>query len=821
MNRTSLGFTRRLATIIPLLLSPCLCLLGATSGWAADSDSVWIEGENTTSVDPAGTKTTIESGPTNVLSDGKWLKVAIDAGAVNAAVPDTGIVLSYAAQVTSAADYDVWVHVGFEQVRAPFDWQIDQGPWQTVNNTEYTTDVQEIGVWAPVAWLKLGRQNLTAGSHTLQFRINKSKSVDGKIAPVIFALDSIYLSAKPFHPDGVIKPGDTSWMNEADKAAASQTFAVPTVATAAQTPVSLAGAWQYAPDDELQVDDRLGPVKSLPDLSTLTWHGLTVPGDRNAEMPDQKYVHRYYLRTRVQVPAELAGHSFVLNVPAESLVATVFVNGQQMGWTKNCWAAWDCDVSNAIKAGQVNEICVAFKDVFYGLYDDANVKHPRYVPFEFWHFHQTRSLDMPVLGLYATGFVLNAPALTVGGQAYSADVFAKPSVKNKTLGLEITLHNSTAQTVTAQLTNEIQPLAGGPAEKTFAPQTVTLPAGQDTVVQLSEPWTNPKLWWTDDPQQYNVVTRLAVADKVIDERSTKFGFREWTWDGNNFALNGIPFHGFADCETTSIENLQSHGERMLRVWTPTDKTAALLDECDAKGMAVRRTGIFDGEGAAGFYAIKDNPSLWDNYRQQLLAWAKGQRNHPSIFIWSMENEISFINGHVFGLDAITTQEMKKAADLLMTLDPTRPVMTDGGNANLDESLPVYGGHYMEPPFNTFPESCYDRAAFANRQSWPVTKAKPVLLGESAFIAGDSLGDLATVGGERAFLGKGEAKPGVALILRMLSEGYRWNDVNFTFWTAGQIPTYYKAWQPVAVLCRQWDWTFGSGEQVTLDSGHFQ
>ena len=62
--------------------------------------------------------------------------------------------------------------------------------------------------------------------------------------------------------------------------------------------------------------------------------------------------------------------------------------------------------------------------------------------------------------------------------------------------------------MTVQVANEVVPLAGGPAEKTFAPQEVTVPAGQDAVVKLSEGWANPKLWWPDAPNQYNVVTTL-------------------------------------------------------------------------------------------------------------------------------------------------------------------------------------------------------------------------------------------------------------------------------------------------------------------------
>ena len=215
---------------------------------------------------------------------------------------------------------------------------------------------------------------------------------------------------------------------------------------------------------------------------------------------------------------------------------------------------------------------------------------------------------------------------------------------------------------------------------------------------------------------------------------------------------------------------RKHGQTMQRVWGEGIygglEMPDALDFFDAHGMPVRRTGIFDGEGAAGFYNVTENVggkdvprSLFDNWRAQLAAWVKGQRNHPSIFIWSMENEITFINAHVFGQDPVTTPEMKKASDRAGRPGPDPPADDRRRQCLLDESLPVYGGHYMEPPFDTLPEGAYDKAGFAHRQVWPITQAKPILFGEDFFASGVELADLATVGGESAFVGKAEVASG--------------------------------------------------------------
>ena len=48
-------------------------------------------------------------------------------------------------------------------------------------------------------------------------------------------------------------------------------------------------------------------------------------------------------------------------------VMSVLVNGRYCGTTKAPCAAWDCDVTEAIKPGEVNEVCVSIKDVYYAL----------------------------------------------------------------------------------------------------------------------------------------------------------------------------------------------------------------------------------------------------------------------------------------------------------------------------------------------------------------------------------------------------------------------------------------------------------------------
>ncbi len=809
--------------------------LGIGASKAANAaDFAWIEGEAPTHAN-VPVKADAFGG---AMSGDAWLNVNIEDKDVEKTVPKEGVLLDYDFSAPSAGHYHFWNRLGFEVDRPPFDFQVDGGAWQSVGRDAPTFDLTELAFWTHISWLSMGEADLTAGKHTLRIRIN-AHGADGKPQKIHYVGDALAVVKGDWHPNGKFKPGDKGWQTDADRAAGAQVFSLKAPDGAAQTATSLAGQWQIGRWDEGLVQDRTEPIRTAPAADTLNWRAMAVPGDRNRERPDLTFAHRYFLRTRVAVPAEAAGRSFVLHLPAVNMLGSVFVNGQLCGTTKAPLAVWDCDVTKAIKPGQTNEVWVGIKDTYYGLTPDGgNNARTRFVIPTDWITSKnfiSQAFDFPVWN-HADNGILQTPTLVVAGRAYASDVFAIPSVKNKTLGLEVTLNNPTDAPLTVSVGNEVVPLGGGKAEKTFAPRTVTLAPNSEQVVKLSEAWANPKLWWPDDahPQQYQVVTTLADGGKPVDERATKFGFREWDWSGTDFKLNGVNWYGRADTASfgsdaqSDLAGLKKRGINMVRLWGEGGwhelaSPEAALDFFDAHGMNVRRTGIFDGEGVN--YTL--TPALFANWHTQLAAWAKGQRNHPSIFIWSIENEVTYINdndGRGRGPTPQSAPFIKTGADLVAQVDPTRPQMLDGGNALGDESLPVYGIHYIEPGMGQLPDWGYNlgfpSAQIAHAQGWPITKQKPLFFGEVFYSNGYNLSTLAAAGGESAMLGKAEARPAVGLISKMLTEGMRWSGVAaFHLWGSAD-GAYYNSWQPIAVLQRQWDSSFGSGQKVKRTYGIF-
>ncbi|MCY2991370.1 MAG: hypothetical protein NTY19_26375 [Planctomycetota bacterium] len=847
-------------------------LLAALPTRAADR-YVWIESEKPTRANLQGQ--TGDWGKPQFLSDASWLQISLTPAEATQKLPKDGGLLEYDFNVEQGGRYEVWNRIGLEFVRTAFDWRIDNTAWQTITPDLLTTDLMEIGFWCEVAWLKLGQAEVGSGKHTLQIRIvqgqkeeKKQKDAAGKEVEVavkvpdkvLYTSDCICLVQGAFRPHSKFKP-DQQWQTDDDKQAATTVVKLPANAGPAEERLetSLAGLWQVCRYDEQEVVDRTEPVKSLPDAAQAFWMSIRVPGDKYVVKPELTFCHRFVYRTRIRVPNELAGRSFFVRLPSCNMLTSVFVNGQLCGGTKAMRTLFECDVTRAIRPGQINELAVAIKDTYYALSPKKTGKSCRLsfnTPLSFLAQNWlSQHFDFPVSSVTSAG-ILEEPSFVVAGSVYTNDVFPIASVKDRNLALELTLKNPSGADRQVRVENVVVPhptTPAGPAgavAKSFAARDVRVPAGQETVVKLSERWENPQLWWPDKPHLYDVVTRVSLDGKIVDVRRTPFGFRQWEWTGPQFKLNGVPWQLWADVTDSdgrpgaaaTVARWRRQGHNMWRFWGDRFgdlNQQAALDFMDAQGIPVRRSGIFDGQGANYLHGLVSTETvngkqvtvafqdLFDNWLTQLKAWVKAERNHPSIFVWSIENEITFINSRNLGLAPYVEPQIARAAKEVMALDPTRPAMVDGGNCLMDKSLPINGCHYVETFWRDYPDEAYtlERALLAHEKAlspgwgksiWQLMPDRPIFMGESYFVRGMNPADFAQFGGESAFTGWAYTKRGAGLYAKMLAEGYRWHGVAAQhFWFGAEdADLHQNSWQPVCVFCRQWNWTFAGGTPVT-------
>ncbi len=822
------AYTGSMRTLPPRFL-PCLLpvVLAGSALTLQAPPLAWVEGE---SFAEASVKPMVSGwGNRAVLSRGEWAQISTDD---RNAPPAT---IRYEFDAPAAGRNEIWARIGYEFARSPFRWRLDGGTWTDVAPEVLTTDLMPMDRWVEVAWLKLGEAELGAGRHRIEFEVRQRKNDRGENSGLLFALDALAVTPGPFRPNGPRKPGEAT-PSEEDRKAAETVFEVAAAKPGERSTVRLEGLWEIARADEQLPGPVAEPMRDLP--TEAFWTAIPVPSDRNVSRPDLMFAHRLWYRTRFRLPAGYAGGSVLLRFPLNNLNTTVVVNGQLCGFQKDPLVPFLVDATKAARPG-VNELIVGIRDAWYGY--SANPNDPMKLRRKFNLPLDVvkggfQDLAYPIWNSFYSG-ILETPVLTLTGPAYAEDVFVKPKVSEGVVEAEVTVRGGPAQV----RCDVVDPISG----QILAPLG-TVPTGEGGVAVVSGRWENPRLWWPDDPQMVVLRTTVMQNGQPVDRVDTEFGYREWTVQGVHWYLNGVRWKGWAELtqgETPEewLANYRRSGQRFMRLagiaqngsyrWKGMPIEEALR-WFDRNGVVVRRSGILDGE-VIGYMPVEQDPDLRKlygseikvellrNWQDQMAAQVRAERNHPSIHVWSLENEFLYINtlnlwGHL--MDEFE-REVLRAGEAVRKLDPTRLWMVDGGGAAKNNSFPVHGDHYV---FTNNP-SDYPALAFSafprggGRGRWEWDQKRPRYLGEDFYAAGINPADYAWIQGEEAFNGKAAAQKGIALIQRMLTEGYRWGDhyAFWHFWVGHEGEQYgkYVSNAERAVFCREMDWSFGSGQKV--------
>lgn len=260
---------------------------------------------------------------------------------------------------------------------------------------------------------------------------------------------------------------------------------------------------------------------------------------------------------------------------------------------------------------------------------------------------------------------------------------------------------------------------------------------------------NPTLWSIDYPYLYDIESRILAGNDTVDVYHTPFGIRTFRFDvsngfylnGEHMKINGVCMHHDLGClgaavNTRALERqleiLKEMGCNGIRC-SHNPPAPELLDLCDKMGFIVM-------DEAFDMWRKKKTSHDYSRYfdewhERDLTDLIKRDRNHPSIFMWSIGNEVLEQWSHAdadtlsleeanlilnFGHDAkqLASEEGKmsvnsllcaKLAGMVKKLDPTRPVTSGCNEPNPNNhlfrsrALDIIGYNYHDSWFKDVPE----------------------------------------------------------------------------------------------------------------------
>ncbi len=355
-----------------------------------------------------------------------------------------------------------------------------------------------------------------------------------------------------------------------------------------------------------------------------------------------------WYRTHFTLPATVtSGKQVYIEFDGVMGNSTVYINGTQLGNHPYGYVSFRYDMTKSIKLGAENVLAVKTDTTsqpasrFYsgaGIYRRARVI----------------ATDPVHIDQYATYVQTPSPTTT------SATVHVQTSVVNS---------GTSSQSVSVQ---GIVTPAGGTALAPVSAAAQTIAAGASASFTFDVPVTNPKLWDLATPNMYQLLTDVQVGGATVDDDVTPFGIREikfatgMTLNGKSLKFQGVCLHqdyhglGLAAPQRAMqrrLAALKAIGANAIRT-AHDPPSPEFLDLTDRMGFLVLNefTDVWTGHkySDVGDYATYFNkasttptgmPSLpksatgtkW--WEVDFTGWIMRDRNHPSVALYSMGNEI--------------------------------------------------------------------------------------------------------------------------------------------------------------------------------------
>ncbi len=388
------------------------------------------------------------------------------------------------------------------------------------------------------------------------------------------------------------------------------------------------------------ISGPFGPLKSPGNTGKLPWKG------------------EGWYRKALELPAEAAGKRLQFLFDGVMANPTVYLNGQKVGSWRYGYNSFWIDATEAARFGETNVLVV---------HADTREHTSRWYPgagiYRKVGMRLVNPVHIPVWGVYVT-----TPQVTDDGATVNTGVeIVNTSGIDEMVELEITLIDPSG--------NEV----AGVEKK------LEVKAGETILTELEMRVIEPEIWDIEHPNLYTCIAELEVNRREVQSISTPFGIRTFKWTANDgFHLNGrrVQLYG--------VNNHHDHGplgaaffpramERQLEIMKDMGVNALrtshnacapeVLDLCDRMGIIVFNE-LFDKYGPTASVQCSTGEYV-DNYAEAEVAnFVRRDRNHPSVFLWSIGNEIPDL---LHDSDGRAAEHVANMVRYFKEHDTTRPI----------------------------------------------------------------------------------------------------------------------------------------------------
>ena len=349
----------------------------------------------------------------------------------------------------------------------------------------------------------------------------------------------------------------------------------------------------------------------------------------------------------------------------------VFINGHSLGKRPNGYVSFMYDATPYVQYGKDNIITVRVD-----------------------HSQSADSRWYTGSGIYRNVWLIYANPVHIAQWG----VYVYPVVdKNKaTLKIETAVENESATPAALTIVHELYAPDGKKVANSADKLSVV--SGEKGIINTNLRISKPFLWSIDNPALYTLKTKILQGEKEIDQTSTTTGFRTFTFDPDKgFALNGewlkmkgVCIHHDAGVLGSAVPRevwkerlltLKEIGCNAIRT-SHNPQAPDVYELCDELGILVLNEAYDEWEfpkrkwlegwnvGTPGFQGSYDFFEAWGE--QDLADMVRRDRNHLSVFAWSIGNEVDYPN------------------------DPySHPVLDGGGDTGFTQAM--FGGYRKDAP----------------------------------------------------------------------------------------------------------------------------